>query len=52
VTIGGRTRRLRARRATTDQRARLWPRIVETYSGYAAYQAKTDREIPLAVLDA
>lgn len=50
VTIGGERRHMRARRATADERARLWPRIVETYDGYAKYQAKTDREIPLAVL--
>ena len=51
VTIGGESRRLRARKATADERARLWPRIVETYDGYAKYQAKTPREIPLAVLE-
>jgi deazaflavin-dependent oxidoreductase (nitroreductase family) len=50
VTIGRERRRMRARRATSDERGRLWPRIVSTYSGYAAYQAKTSREIPLAVL--
>jgi F420H(2)-dependent quinone reductase len=50
VTIGREHRRLRARRATADERAHLWPRIVETYDGYARYQARTDREIPLAVL--
>ena len=51
VTMGRERRRLRARRATDDERGRLWPRIVETYSGYAAYQAKTSREIPLAILE-
>lgn len=50
VTVGGERRHMRARRATADERARLWPRIVETYDGYAKYQAKTEREIPLAVL--
>ena len=51
VTIGSDSRQLRARRATADERARLWPRIVETYDGYAKYQSKTPREIPLAVLE-
>jgi deazaflavin-dependent oxidoreductase (nitroreductase family) len=51
VTVGGERRHMRARRATADERTRLWPRIVETYDGYAKYQAKTDREIPLALLD-
>lgn len=50
VRIGRARRRLLARRATDDERGRLWPRIVKTYSGYAAYQAKTAREIPLAIL--
>ena len=51
VIIGRDRRRVRARRATDDERGRLWPRIVSTYSGYAAYQAKTSREIPLALLE-
>jgi deazaflavin-dependent oxidoreductase (nitroreductase family) len=51
VTIGGDRRRLQARRATADERAKWWPRIVETYDGYEKYQAKTDREIPLAILN-
>lgn len=50
VTIGREQRRMHARRATADERGRLWPRIVETYDGYAKYQAKTSREIPLAIL--
>jgi F420H(2)-dependent quinone reductase len=51
VTIGRERRPVRARSATPDERARLWPRIVETYDGYAKYQAKTSREIPLAILE-
>ena len=50
VTIGRERRPMRARPATAEERARLWPRIVETYDGYAKYQAKTAREIPLAIL--
>src|SRR5262245_37494398 len=44
VTIGRESRRLTARQATPEERARLWPWIVETYDGYANYQAKTARE--------
>jgi F420H(2)-dependent quinone reductase len=51
VTIGHEQRNVRARRATADERARLWPRIIETYDGYGKYQAKTTREIPLALLE-
>ena len=52
MTIGRDRRRMRARRATAEERARLWPTIVGTYDGYATYQGKTTREIPLAVLQA
>jgi deazaflavin-dependent oxidoreductase (nitroreductase family) len=51
VTIGRNTRRLHARRATQSEQGRLWPRIVATYRGYEAYQARTSREIPLALLE-
>jgi F420H(2)-dependent quinone reductase len=51
VRIARERRRMRARRATPEERARLWPRVVATYDGYRAYQEKTDREIPLAVLE-
>jgi deazaflavin-dependent oxidoreductase (nitroreductase family) len=40
-----------ARVATDEERDRLWPQIVERFSGYAGYQAKTSRTIPLAVLE-
>ncbi|MEO7070617.1 MAG: nitroreductase/quinone reductase family protein [Nostocoides sp.] len=44
-------RRMAARTATRDERALLWPRVVATYKGYAAYQARTDREIPLVLCE-
>ncbi len=50
VKIGGERRRMTARRATPDERARLWPTVVAGYAGYAEYQAKTSREIPLVIL--
>jgi deazaflavin-dependent oxidoreductase (nitroreductase family) len=50
VTVGRHRRRVRARQATPEERARLWPRVVATYDGYRRYQEKTNREIPLAVL--
>lgn len=36
--------------ATTDERATLWPRVTAAYKGYADYQTKTTREIPLVLL--
>lgn len=40
-----------AREATGEEKARWWERAVEAYPPYADYQEKTDREIPLLVLE-
>jgi deazaflavin-dependent oxidoreductase (nitroreductase family) len=42
--------RVCARTATPEERAELWPRLVDHYPGYAAYQSRTDREIPVVIL--
>jgi deazaflavin-dependent oxidoreductase (nitroreductase family) len=42
---------MKARVANADEKAELWPRVVEANKGYAGYQEKTDREIPLVLLD-
>ena len=42
---------VRAREASAEEREELWPRVVDLYKGYAAYQRSTPREIPLIVLD-
>jgi deazaflavin-dependent oxidoreductase (nitroreductase family) len=47
---GRRTRRVIARVADADERALLWPLVTATYAGYARYQARTTREIPLFLL--
>jgi deazaflavin-dependent oxidoreductase (nitroreductase family) len=38
--------------ATADpaERSRLFPRFVQMYKGYAGYEQKTDRQIPLVLL--
>ncbi|HYN76038.1 MAG TPA: nitroreductase family deazaflavin-dependent oxidoreductase [Candidatus Limnocylindria bacterium] len=41
-----------AHEATGEERALWWARAVEAFPTYAEYQTKTDREIPLFVLDA
>ena len=51
VQVGVEKRQVRAHVADKEQRARLWPMAVETYSGYRGYQERTDREIPLVVLE-
>lgn len=42
---------MRASVVPASERARLWPLVTAAYSGYAGYQEKTDREIPLVVLE-
>ena len=41
----------RARIAEGEERAEWWERAVEQYSPYAEYQKKTDREIPVFLLE-
>lgn len=50
VTTGGRTQSMLARVATPEEKAELWPQVVEAYKGYAGYQEKTKRDIPLIIL--
>ncbi|MEO9139461.1 MAG: nitroreductase/quinone reductase family protein [Jatrophihabitans sp.] len=41
---------MQARIATPEERARMWPQIAGKYKNYAGYQKKTEREIPLVLL--
>ena len=49
--IGTDTRRFRARTATAEERAPIWDRQKQDYPGFADYETKTDREIPVVILD-
>lgn len=40
-----------ARTAEPNEREVWWPRVVEAYDGYATYQSRTDREIPVVFLE-
>jgi deazaflavin-dependent oxidoreductase (nitroreductase family) len=51
VQIGRSKARMVARMATSKERARWWPEIVAAYDGYATYQSRTDREIPVVFLE-
>lgn len=51
VQVGSKQIKVKARVATKVERTRLWPKAVETYSGYAGYQKRTEREIPLVILE-
>ena len=47
----GKKRAMRARVASSDEKATLWPDVVKSHKGYADYQTKTEREIPLVILE-
>ncbi len=51
VQVGSSRRGVRARTATAAERKRLWPKIVKHYSGFGDYQKRTEREIPLVILE-
>jgi deazaflavin-dependent oxidoreductase (nitroreductase family) len=51
IQAGNRKLAVHARVATPEERERLWPRAVEAYGGYAGYQKRTSREIPLVMLE-
>jgi deazaflavin-dependent oxidoreductase (nitroreductase family) len=51
VTMEGRTVPMTAHVADPAEKAELWPRIVADHAHYAGYQAKTERDIPVVVLE-
>jgi len=51
TTKGQPKRRMVARIANAEERARLWPLVTADHKNYAGYQTKTDREIPLVLLE-
>ncbi|HEV7849279.1 MAG TPA: nitroreductase/quinone reductase family protein [Mycetocola sp.] len=51
LTARGTTACFRARTASDAEKRELWPEIVAAYPGYAAYQRRTSRNIPLVICD-
>jgi F420H(2)-dependent quinone reductase len=51
VQVGSRRRAVHARAADPEERERLWPMVVAVYGGYEGYRRRTEREIPLVVLE-
>ena len=51
LTVDGQRRPVRARQASSEEKAELWPRVVAAYGGYAGYQRRTERDIPLILCD-
>jgi deazaflavin-dependent oxidoreductase (nitroreductase family) len=50
VTVGPEHRRVHARQANGEEKTRLWPRLVEMFPDFAAYQRRTSRDIPVIIL--
>jgi deazaflavin-dependent oxidoreductase (nitroreductase family) len=51
IQIGSKLILVHAREATPEEYERLWGLAVEVYSGYEAYRRRTERKIPLVVLE-
>ena len=50
VQVGAERRDVVAREASDAERERLWPRLVDAWPDYAAYQRRTKRRIPVIIL--
>jgi deazaflavin-dependent oxidoreductase (nitroreductase family) len=51
LVIEGQRHAVRARTADAQEKAELWPKIVAAYKGYAGYQQRTDRDIPVVICE-
>jgi deazaflavin-dependent oxidoreductase (nitroreductase family) len=51
VTHRGVTTPMVARTASAAEKAEMWPRITATYKGYASYQRRTERDIPVVICE-
>jgi F420H(2)-dependent quinone reductase len=51
VQIGTEKRKVRARVANETEREQLWRKAVAAYSGYRGYQERTNRKIPIVILE-
>jgi deazaflavin-dependent oxidoreductase (nitroreductase family) len=51
VQVWGDRFKAHARTATPDERAEIWPKMTAEWPDYDNYQAKTEREIPIVILE-
>ena len=51
VEVGAQKLQMRARTASEDERTRYWPKLTAMYKSYEAYQERTDRAIPVVILE-
>jgi len=47
VRVGGERFTARAEVLSPEEKARVWPHLLDVYAPYADYQKKTDRDIPV-----
>jgi deazaflavin-dependent oxidoreductase (nitroreductase family) len=52
IVADGQTRKMRARTASPEEKAALWPELVKAYKGYDGYQRNTTRDIPVVICEA
>jgi F420H(2)-dependent quinone reductase len=50
IEMGRDRRAVRAAVASAEEKERLWPKLVEAYADFDAYQSWTDRQIPVVIL--
>ena len=51
IEIGKQAAGYKARVAQPDERAELWPKLVDLYADFDTYQAWTEREIPVVICE-
>jgi F420H(2)-dependent quinone reductase len=51
VQVGSQVRNVRVRVARGEERERLWALMVDLYRAYEGYRKRTEREIPVVVLE-
>jgi len=51
VVNGKHKQQMTARVATAEERARMWPLVIADHKNYEGYQKRTDRKIPLILLE-
>lgn len=51
ISMAGTSRSMVARTASAAEKTELWPAIMAAFKGYAGYQEKTDRDIPVVILE-
>ena len=50
VEVPGKKLSATAETASPEEKARLWPHIIDMYPGYDSYQRRTTRDIPVVIL--